>query len=156
VVICDLRMPGIDGFQTVALLCREQPPARILVLTNFEGDEDIFRAIQAGALGYLSKDADSREVLAAIGEVAAGKRYLPPAIAARLDARMQQQSLNARELQVLQRMSAGESNRQIARALELSAKTVEMYVTAILGKLGAHSRTDAVMIAVKRGLIDVK
>jgi DNA-binding NarL/FixJ family response regulator len=156
VVICDLRMPLVDGWQTVALLCQQTPPARVLVLTNLDGEGDIFRALRAGALGYLTKEAEGADVLAAIREVAAGRRHVPPALAARFEARASQQGLNARESQILDHLAQGLSNRRIARELGLSAKTVEMYVSSILGKLGAQSRTDAVVIALARGLLTVK
>jgi DNA-binding NarL/FixJ family response regulator len=156
VVICDLRLPLVDGWQTVALLCQQTPPARVLVLTNLDGDEDIYRALRAGALGYLTKEAEGADVLAAIREVAAGRRHVPPALAARFEARASQQGLNARESQILDHLAQGLSNRRIAKELGLSAKTVEMYVTGILGKLGARSRTDAVVIALARGLLTTK
>lgn len=153
VIICDLRMPHFDGFQTITAIRGEAPAPRILVLTNFEGDENIHRALEAGALGYMTKDIQGAPFFEAVRQVAAGNRYLPPTIARQLAERTAESTLTARELQVLGLVSKGLSNRQIAKTLELSQKTAEAYVSKILGKLGAQSRTEAVAIAMQRGLI---
>jgi DNA-binding NarL/FixJ family response regulator len=151
--IVDLRMPSFDGVQLTAALMRESPAARVLVLTHYEGDADVFNAIKAGALGYLTKDVGRAELFTAIRTVADGKRYLPAAIAGKLADRMTQPALSPRELQVLEHIFAGRANKEIADVLKLSEKTVIMYVSQILSKMGAKSRTEAVSMALSRGIL---
>ena len=151
VVVCDLRMPVLDGASTTALLVKETPPARVLVLSHFEGDEDVFRAFDAGALGYVTKDVRAPELTSALRAVAAGERYVPDTLRARLERRQSSEALNARERQILRLVFEGRSNPEIARTLGLAKKTVEMYVTSVLFKLGASTRTEAVRVALERG-----
>ncbi|MDX2024663.1 MAG: response regulator transcription factor [Deltaproteobacteria bacterium] len=153
IAMVDLRMPSFDGVQLTAALMREAPPARVLVLTHYEGDADVFNAIKAGALGYLTKDVGRTELFTAIRTVAEGKRYLPAAIAGKLADRMTQPALSPRELQVLEHIFAGRANKEIADTLKLSEKTVIMYVSQILSKMGAKSRTEAVSLALSRGIL---
>jgi two-component system NarL family response regulator len=153
VVVVDLRMPHLDGVQVTAALARRAPPGRVLVLTHYQGGEDVARALRAGALGYLGKDTSGEEVLRAIRTVAGGKRYLPPEIADRLAENLQHAPLTAREQQVLACLFDGMSNREVATALGIAERSATTYVSQLLGKLGAKSRTEAVTIALKRGLL---
>lgn len=152
-VICDLRMPHFDGVRTIELLRKEPLAARVLVLTNFDGEDDVFAAVQAGALGFLTKEARGTEILAALHAVAAGQKVIPPVLADRLANRQQRPSLTVRERDVLTFIFRGHSNREIALAMKLADKTIEMYVSSLLAKLEAKSRTEAVSIALARGLI---
>ncbi|MDX2022410.1 MAG: response regulator transcription factor [Deltaproteobacteria bacterium] len=152
-VICDLRMPHFDGVRTIELLRKEPLAARVLVLTNFDGENDVFAAVQAGALGFLTKEARGTEILAALHAVAAGQKVIPPVLADRLANRQQRPSLTVRERDVLTFIFRGHSNREIALAMKLADKTIEMYVSSLLAKLEAKSRTEAVSIALARGLI---
>ena len=153
VTIVDLRMPGMDGVQLTSTLCGRAPETRVLVLTHYEGDEDIFRALKAGACGYLTKEAPGDELVAAIRALHAGKRYLPPEIVDRMANRMRQPDLTHRELQILGAVAQGGSNRAIADGLGLAERTVGLYVSSVLSKLGARSRTEAVSIARERGIL---
>jgi len=152
-VISDLRMPGLDGVATTERLVKSTPPAKVLLLTNYDGDESIFRAVKAGALGYLTKDTDSQSLFTAVRTVAAGQRYLPVLIAAKFAERSMRKGLSPREQQVLECLQEGLANKEVATRLGLSDKTVQMYVASILEKLGAHSRTEAVAIAMERGIL---
>ena len=153
VVICDLRMPHFDGVRTIELLRKEHTAARVLVLTNFDSEDDVFAAVQAGALGFLTKEARGTEILAALAAVGAGQKVIPPHLAARLANRQEKPSLTVRERDVLLLIFRGQSNREIASAMKLADKTIEMYVSSLLAKLQAKSRTEAVSIALARGLI---
>jgi DNA-binding NarL/FixJ family response regulator len=153
VTIVDLRMPGMDGAQLTRTLCARDAEARVLVLTSYQGDEDIFQALKAGARGYLTKEAPGEELLAGIRALHAGERFLPPAIVERLTNRMFAPELSRRERQVLEELAKGASNRQVAEALGLSEPTVRTYVSSVLGKLGARTRLQAVSLAMARGLL---
>lgn len=153
VAIVDLRMPHLDGVQVTATLCAETPPARVLILTHYEGDEDITKALRAGALGYLNKDTPGEEVIRAIREVAAGRRHVPPAIALRLVEGITHTPLTQREHQVLACIADGLSNREIAKALDVAHRSATTYVSQVIAKLGAKSRTEALAIATRRGLL---
>ena len=123
------------------------------MLTHYQGDEDIFQALRAGALGYLTKEASGEELLAAIRAVNAGHRFLPAAIARSMASRDSFAELTRREREVLALLADGASNREIASSLGIAARTVAVYVTSILSKFGAESRTEAVAMAIRRGLI---
>jgi two-component system NarL family response regulator len=153
VVLMDLKMPGTDGVAATAALMREVPPARVLVLSHYDGDEDIFQALRAGALGYVTKELRGGELLTAIETVARGERHLPAELAARLAERETMPALTARERDVLPLLAAGLANREIARALGVAEKTVAIHVGNVLAKLGAKSRTEAVAIARRRGFV---
>lgn len=153
VVLMDLRMPHMNGSDATAAILRLAPEARVVVLTTFDGDEDIHRALTLGAKGYLLKDATRDEILAALRAVHAGKRYVAPEAATRLAERPVGRDLTDRELQVVEGIAGGRSNREIGGELGISEATVKSHVNAILAKLEARDRTEAAMIALRRGLI---
>jgi two-component system NarL family response regulator len=153
VTIMDLQLPGQTGVEAVQAIRREDPDARILVLTTFDGDADIQRALEAGARGYLLKSVRRATLIEAVRAVAAGQRYLPPATAARLVEAMESERLTPRELDVLKLLAEGHRNREIADALGLAEPTVKIHVNNLLRKLQAKDRTEATVIALKRGLI---
>ena len=154
VVILDLRMPKRNGIETIGDLRREFGQAHILVLSNYSGSDEVGAAIHAGARGYIVKDMPVDGVLDAIRRVHAGEQVLPPGLARRLSDRMLSQ-LSNRELEVLAQIGHGRSNKEIAAALHLVEGTVKVHVTNILSKLGVADRTQAVLTAVKRGLIQL-
>lgn len=153
VILMDLRMPGMSGVEAIAALRAEWPEAQVLVLTTYDGDEDIYRALQTGAKAYLLKDTPRAELLEAIRAVARGQKRLPPEVAARLMERMSTEALTERELDVLRLMARGRSNKVIGAALSISEGTVKFHVNNILGKLAADDRTQAVTIALQRGIL---
>lgn len=153
VLMLDLRMPGMDGFEAATRILEAHPPAQILVMTTYDGDEDIFRCLRLGAKGYLLKDASSTEILTAIRVVGTGGQYTSHLVAAKAMRRMSQDGLTRRELEVLVQLSEGRSNKDIAHRLGMTEGTVKTHVKGILAKLDAISRTDAVAIAARRGLI---
>jgi DNA-binding NarL/FixJ family response regulator len=153
VTVVDLRMPRMDGVQLIGALRARAPEARILVLTHYQGDENIFQALKAGASGYLTKETPGEELLAAVRAVAAGQRFFPPEIAQRIASAATRPQLTRREQQVLEQIADGASNRETAASLGISDRTVGLYVSSILSKLGARSRTEAVSIAVHRGIL---
>jgi len=155
VVIMDLRLPGISGFEAIDLIHTELPATGILVLSNYEGSEDVHRALASGALAYLTKDAGADLLVEAILSVSAGKRLVPPSIGALLAERVPGSELTARERDVLQLLAKGRSNREVGEALNISENTVRIHVSRILDKLGVTDRTQAVLLAIQRGLVHV-
>lgn len=153
VTLMDLRMPGMNGIDTISAIRREFPHSRFIVLTTYDGDEDIYRALEAGAQAYILKDMFFDEILTAIRAVHAGQRRIPAAVGTRLAERMAGMALSARELEVLELLGKGKSNREVAAELAITEATVKGHVTNILGKLGVSDRTQAVITALKRGLI---
>jgi DNA-binding NarL/FixJ family response regulator len=155
VVLMDLRMPEMDGVDAIVALRAADANIKILVLTNYQMDEDIFNALQAGALGYLLKSAPQEEIVQAIRSVHLGKRCIPPAIAAKLAERSSHSALSVREAEVLQFVARGLTNKQIGTILFISDKTVRNHVISLMEKLEANDRTEAVTIAIRKGLIRV-
>jgi len=153
VLLLDLRMPGMNGIEMLRALAQKQASPRVIVLTSYELDEDIYRAVQAGAQGYLMKNTPQKEMIEAITSVHAGKRYLPRHIAARLADRMMQSSLTTRELEILEMLAKGLTNKQIGAALEISDHTVRNHVINIIEKLDVSDRTEAATTAIQRGII---
>jgi DNA-binding NarL/FixJ family response regulator len=153
VVLLDLRMPGMNGIDVLRALTRSAATARVIVLTSFEKDEDIYRAVQAGAQGYLLKDTSQREMVDAIASVHSGKRYIPRHIAARLADRMMRSNLTGRETEILEMLAKGLTNKEIGRALEISDNTVRNHVISIISKLEVSDRTEAATAAIQRGII---
>jgi len=155
ILILDLRMPKKDGHEVVTELMSRKPQPRIIVLTNSAKTEDLRRALTAGAKGYLLKGAEPRQVWDTIREVFAGKSSLPHDVAAQLADSMAQPQLSQRELQVLEQMAIGRSNKEIGQILYISEYTVKSHVKVILKKLNAIGRTEAIAIASQRGLISI-
>lgn len=155
VVLMDLRMPEMDGVDAIIALRAADANIKILVLTNYQMDEDIFKALQAGALGYLVKSAPQEEIVTAIRSVNQGKRCIPPAIAVKLAERSSHSALSAREAEVLQFVARGLTNKQIGTILFISDKTVRNHVISLMDKLEANDRTEAVTIAIRKGLIRI-
>jgi DNA-binding NarL/FixJ family response regulator len=156
VTLMDLRLPGIGGAEAVAKIRGEFPNARIIVLTTFDGDEDIYRALQAGARGYLLKGMFGDELLDAIRAVHAGRTRIPPVVAERLANRMGGSELTAREMAVLELIVAGKSNKEIGNQLSISEATVKTHINNLLGKMGVTDRTQAATAAIQRGLVHLK
>jgi DNA-binding NarL/FixJ family response regulator len=153
IMLLDLRMPGMDGIGVLNALGRMGHTTRVVVLTSFEKEEDIYRAIRAGAQGYLLKDTTEFEMVAAISVVNSGKRYIPRHIAAHLADRLMRSDLTARELQTLELLAQGSTNKQIAGALGISDNTVRHHVNNIMEKLQVTDRTEAVATALRNGVL---
>lgn len=153
ITLMDLQLPGLGGAETIKRIRAQHPEARFLVLTTFDGEEDIYRALQAGARGYLLKGMDPAELLAAVHTIHAGKRHIPSAVAEKLATRMSNEQLTTRELEVLGRIAEGRSNREIASDLFISEATVKSHVNSVLAKLGVADRTRAAIVAIERGLV---
>jgi DNA-binding NarL/FixJ family response regulator len=153
VTLMDLRLPKLNGVAAIERIRAEFPQARVIVLTTFDGDEDIYRAMQAGAKGYLLKGMDLAELTEAIRIVHAGKSRIPSRVAEKLAERMGGSSLTARELEVLHLIVAGKSNKDIGAALFISEATVKTHVNSLLGKLGVEDRTQAATTALQRGIV---
>ena len=153
VVLMDLRMPGMGGVEAIAAIRREFSDAKVIVLTTYDGDEDIYRSLQAGAQGYLLKDMFFDELESAIRAVHAGGRKIPGVVAERLAGRMGGSDLTGRELEVLELIVRGRSNKEIGSALGISEATVKSHINSILGKLGVTDRTQAATTALQRGIV---
>jgi DNA-binding NarL/FixJ family response regulator len=154
VTLMDLQMPGINGIDAISAIRSEFPNARFVVLTTYHGDVQALRALKAGAAGYLLKSMLRKELLDTIRAVYAGRRRIPPDIAAELADHVTEDALSDREIDVLRRVAAGNSNKIIGAQLSVSEATVKGHMKSILSKLGANDRTHAVTIAIKRGIID--
>jgi DNA-binding NarL/FixJ family response regulator len=155
VTLLDLRMPELDGVSAIKEIRQLDETAAIIVLTTFDGDEDIYRAIRAGAKAYLLKDTARDALVECVRRVYAGETYLPPLLAAKLAERVSGETLSAREIEVLQRIAAGKSNKEIGAELFISEGTVKTHVKSIFAKLDVVSRTEAVAVATRRGLIQL-
>lgn len=153
VVLLDLRLPRMSGFEVIAKLRKEFQLVRIVVLSNYRGSEDIYKAVHSGAMAYLTKDASGEELLSAIQTVHRGLRYLPHVALDRLAERMPTVELTPREFEVLACITQGQSNREIAEELGIAEKTVRIHVSAVLDKMGARDRTQATIYALQRGLV---
>ena len=155
VTLLDLRLPDTSGIDILIAIRTEFPDARIIMLTTFEGDVEIHRALQAGARGYLLKNMPPSELLDVIRQVHAGKKRIPPAIASQLAEHMSDETLTEREIEVLREVAGGNKNKDIANKLFISEETVKVHVKHIMEKLGAADRTQAVTIGVRRGIIQL-
>jgi two-component system, NarL family, response regulator len=153
VVLMDLRMPEMDGVEAILTIREQTPEARVIVLTTYDTDEDIYRALRAGAKAYLLKDTPREELLDTIRAVSAGRTRVPSDVAAKLAERVSSEALTTREVEVLRLIVAGNSNREIATLLYISEGTVKTHVNHILMKLGVNDRTQAATTALKRGLV---
>lgn len=156
IVLLDMRMPEMTGIQTIEAIRKEFSNARIIVLSTYDLEEDIYQSLQAGARGYILKDSPRNELLASIRRVHAGERVIPPNIATRLAERIGGNELTAREFEVLKLIVAGKSNKQIGDNLGISEGTVKSHVNNILDKLGVTDRTQAVSVALKRGIVHLE
>jgi len=152
VTLMDLRMPRMGGVEAITAICAEFNTARIIVLTTYDGDEDIYRGLRSGAKGYLLKDSKPSELRTAIRAVHKGQQYIPPNVGAKLVERMTNPELTNRELEVLQLVAQGMSNLEISTALGITEGTVKSNMNRILSKLGVKDRTQATIIALKRGI----
>ena len=153
VTLVDLRLPKMGGVEVIQRVRSEAPNARFVVLTTYDGDEDIYRALKSGAKAYLLKGMTSEELISTIREVAAGKSHIPPAIAERLAERMGTEDLTPREADVLEQIVHGKSNKEIATELDISEATVKTHINSLLSKLGVTDRTQAATAAIRRGLV---
>jgi DNA-binding NarL/FixJ family response regulator len=155
VTLMDLRLPDISGIDSLIAILTEFPEARVVMLTTFEGDVEIQRALEAGARGYLLKSMPPRELVEVIRQVHAGKKRVPSAVAANLAEFLGEEPLTGREVEVLGLVAEGNRNRDIAERLFISEETVKVHIKHIMEKLGANDRTQAVAIAVRRGIIQL-
>jgi DNA-binding NarL/FixJ family response regulator len=156
VTLMDQRLSGLNGTEATQAILREFPDARVIVLSTYVGDEEIYKALQAGAMAYLIKSIQREELIAAIRKAAAGRRHIPPDVAARLADRVGRSELSARELDVLRLLVGGRRNRAIASELAITEGTVKLHVSSILNKLGAADRTEAVTVALQRGIVQLQ
>jgi DNA-binding NarL/FixJ family response regulator len=155
VTLMDLRLPDIGGIDAMIAIHNDFPDARIVMLTTFEGDVEMQRALVAGARGYILKSMPPRELVEVIRQVHAGKKRIPPEVAARIAEHVSDEALTAREKDVLKHVAGGNRNRDIAERLFISEDTVKVHVKHIMEKLGANDRTEAVTIALRRGIIEL-
>ncbi len=153
VALMDVRLPDISGIDAMVTILSEFPEARVVIVTSSEGDVEMQRALEGGAKGYMLKSMPPKEVLEAIRKVHAGKKAIPAEIAARLADHLSDESLTAREVEILQQVAEGNRNRDIADRLFISEGTVKVHIKHIMEKLGANDRTQAITIAVRRGII---
>jgi two-component system NarL family response regulator len=155
VALLDIRMPVMDGIEAVSAICAEEPAARLVVVTLLESEEDIYRALRAGALGYVLKAASVEQLIRCIESVAEGCTWIPPEVGGKLAKRVTDKSLTAREMDVLRAVTLGKSNKEIGVAYNISEGTVKVHMTHIFEKLKVAGRTEAINIGVKRGLVRI-
>ena len=155
VTLMDLRLPDMSGIDAMIAIRSEFPEARVIILTTFAGDVEIQRSLEAGARAYLLKSMPPKELVEVIRQVYAGKKRIPPEIAAHLAEHYSDEALTAREIEVLQQIAAGNRNRDIAEKLFIAEETVKVHIKHIMEKLGASDRTQAVAIGVRRGIIQL-
>lgn len=155
ITLMDLKMPVMGGVEAIKAIRANFPAAKVVVLSTYEGDDDIYRALQAGAASYLLKDTLAEDLVRVIREVFAGERPLPAPVAQRLADRMLQPDLTARELDVLRLIARGMRNKEIAAQLGIGEQTAQGHVKSILSKLGLHDRTEAMSVAIRRGIVHI-
>jgi two-component system, NarL family, response regulator len=153
VVLMDLLLPDISGAEAIRQICEKAPDALIVVLTTLDGDEEIYRALEAGARGYLLKDMVRRELIQAIRQVASGRRYIPAQVGTRIAENYPRMEVTSREVEILKLIAVGNRNKEIAFQLSISEATVNAHIKHILSKLNASDRTHAVTVALRRGII---
>jgi DNA-binding NarL/FixJ family response regulator len=156
ITLLDLRLPGMDGPQIITVIRQADPGAKIIILTTYDADEDVYRAVQAGARGYLLKGTFAEGILEAIRNVHAGRRLIAPEVAARLADRVSSPSLTSREVAVLELVAKGMSNKEIGAALFVSETTIKYHLKNIYAKLGASDRTEAALVATQRGILTIR
>lgn len=152
VTLMDLRMPEMSGVEAIAAIRNDFPEARIAILSTYDTDEEIFQGLQAGAKGYLLKDTKMSDLIAAVHKVHAGQNYIPPEVGAKLADRMSRPQLSDREREVLELMAQGKTNQEISQTLCISESTVKFHINNIFSKLGTRDRTQAAILALKRGI----
>jgi two-component system, NarL family, response regulator len=155
IALLELRLPIMDGVEAVMSICEKMPAARLVIFTTCKGEEDIYRAVKAGAFGYLLKETPLNEVVECIRAVARGSRWIPPGVAAMLGKRVADRALTARELEVIRALTSGKSNKEIGTLLDISEATVKVHITHILEKLKVTGRTEAINVAMRRGLVHI-
>ena len=155
ITLMDLRMPGMDGIEATKQIRQIDPEAKIIALTSYDGDQEIYRALEAGVRGYILKESVHTEIVRAIRVVQSGKRLMPPEVAERLSEHFPQVALTPREIEVLQYVAKGFGNKEIGVRLGTAAGTLKMHLQNILSKLGASDRTHAVTLAIRRGIIHI-
>jgi len=156
IALLDLRMPMMDGIEAAMSIYERAPEARLVIVTTYQSEEDIYRALRAGAQGYLLKDAPVEDLIECIHTVDDGKTWIPPAVGAKLARRVTERSLTAREMEVIRALAKGKSNKEIGVALNISEGTVKVHVTHMLEKLKVTGRTEAIGAAMKRGLVTME
>jgi DNA-binding NarL/FixJ family response regulator len=156
IVLMDLRLPRMSGVESIIAIRKEFPGARVIVVTTYDADEDVFRAIQSGAKSYLLKDMSKEEIIGTIRAVHAGEERLPASVAHRLAQRRQRQELTERETEVLQLLTKGRSNKEIASALFVSEDTVKSHLKTLFAKLGVQDRTEAAISAIRHGIVHLE
>ncbi|MHC1763348.1 MAG: response regulator [Verrucomicrobiia bacterium] len=156
VVLMDLRLPGLSGVEATIAIRKEFPNCRVIVITTFDGDEDIYRALQSGAQGYLLKDMSKEELVEAIRKVHAGGHHIPPNVASRLAARVARPELTQREVEVLKLITKGKSNKEIGAILDITEDTVKGHLKSVFGKLGVSDRTQAAISALQHGILHLE
>jgi len=155
VTLMDLRLPDIGGIDAMVAIRTEFPDARVIMLTTFEGDAEIQRALEAGAQGYMLKSMPRKQLVEMIRKVSGGKKHIPPQVAARLVEHLGDETLSKREIEVLEKVAGGNRNSDIAAMLFISEETVKGHIKHIMEKLGANDRTEAVAIGIRRGIIEL-
>ena len=155
VALLDLRMPIMDGIEAVMSIYEHAPAARLVIVTTYQSEEEIYRALRAGAKGYVLKDAPVEDLIECIHTVGAGESWIPPTVGAKLARRVTDRPLTAREIEVIRALAKGKSNKEIGVALDISEGTVKVHVTHMLEKLKVTGRTEAIGEAVKRGLVTI-
>jgi two-component system NarL family response regulator len=156
VTLMDVRLPGMSGIAAIEAIRSDAPDAKVIALSTYISDEEVYAALKVGAMAYLVKSVAREELIQVIRKAAAGRRHVPADLAARLADRMSRATLSTRELDVLRLLVGGKRNREIASALDITEGTVKLHVSSILGKLGAVDRTEAVTVALQRGLIQLE
>jgi two-component system NarL family response regulator len=156
VVLMDLRLPGLSGVEATLAIRQEGPQSRVIVITTYDGDEDIYRALQSGAQGYLLKDMSKEELVEAIRAVHAGQRRIPSNVASRLAERLARPELSPREIEVLKLIMKGKSNKEIGVALDIAEDTVKGHLKSVYAKLGVNDRTEAAISALQHGIMHLE
>jgi DNA-binding NarL/FixJ family response regulator len=156
VTLMDLRLPGLGGVETLMAIRKEFPDCRAIVVTTYDCDEDIYRAIQSGAKSFLLKDMSRQEIVGTIRAVHAGQQHLPPNVAVRLADRMQREALTHREMDVLQCLVKGRSNKEIAASLFVSDETIKCHIKSLFTKLDVQDRTEAAISAIRHGIVHLE
>jgi two-component system NarL family response regulator len=153
VALLDLRMPLMDGVDAVMSICEKHPAARIIIITSYQNEEDVYRALRAGALGFILKDSTPEELATCIRSVARRETWIPPQVGAMLARRVAERELTRRETDVLGLVAEGKSNKEIGVAFDISEATVKVHMTHLLDKLGVSGRAEAINVAVKKGMV---